>query len=140
VVALKTFLDSGVLLTAWRGEPSPETQAALSVMADDQREFFTSDNVKLELLPKSTFEKRRVEVEFYQTHLDSAVVTEPFSPELGRAALGLAKKHGLSAGDALNVAAAIRQGAEEFITSEWPGKPIFRIAAIRVISLHGMPD
>lgn len=105
-------------------------------MVEDQREFFTSDNVKLELLPKATFEKRLVEVEFYQTHFDSAVANEPFSPQLGRTALRLATKHGLSAGDALNIAAAIRQGAEEFITSELPGKPIFRVAGIRVISLH----
>jgi predicted nucleic acid-binding protein len=133
---LRTSLDSGVLLTAWRGEPSPETEAALSIMADDQRQFYTSDNVKLELLPKPAFEKRRVEVEFYQDHFDSALATEPFSPELGRLALGLATKHGLSAGDALNVAAAIRQGVEEFVTSELPGKPIFRVAGIRVISLR----
>jgi hypothetical protein len=132
---LKTFLDSGVLLTAWRGEPSPQTDAALSVMADDERQFYTSDHVKLELLPKPTFEKRRVELEFYQSHFDLTLGSEPFSPELGGAALRLATKHGLSAGDALNVVAAIRQGAEEFITSELPGKPIFRIGGIRMTSL-----
>jgi predicted nucleic acid-binding protein len=135
---LKTFLDSSVLLTAWRGEPSPETEAALSVMADDQREFFTCDNVKLELLPKPTFEKRRVEVEFYNEHFESAAATEPLSQELGHAALALAKKYGLSAGDALNLASAIRQGAEEFITSELPEKPIFRVTGIRVISLRSL--
>jgi predicted nucleic acid-binding protein len=134
-LALKTFLDSGVLLTAWRGEASPETNAALSILADEQREFVTSDNVKLELLPKPTFEKRRVEVQFYEAHFHSAAI-EPFSAELGSAALALAKEYGLSAGDALNVAAAIRQRAEEFITSELPGKPIFRVAAIRIISLQ----
>ena len=116
----------------------PETEAALSIMADDQREFITCDNVKLELLPKATFEKRRIEVEFYNAHFNSAVASEPFSPELGGAALALAKKHGLSAGDALNLAAAIRQGAEEFVTSELPGKPIFRAVGIRVISLHAL--
>jgi predicted nucleic acid-binding protein len=137
-VSLKTFLDSGALLTAWRGGFSPEAQAALSVMADDQREFFTSDNVKLELLPKPSFEKRRVEVAFYEAHFNAASAPEPFSSELGTAALALAKKHGLSAGDALNLAAAIRQGAEEFITSESPGKPIFRVGGIRVLSLHAL--
>lgn len=111
---------------------------ALSILADDQREFVTADNVKLELLPKPTFERRRVEVEFYKVHFDSASATEPFSPEPGRDALALAKKHGLSAGDALNVAAAIRQGAKEFITCELPGKPIFRVAEIRVLSLHAL--
>ncbi len=133
---MKTFLDSGVLLTAWRGQDSPEAHAALEIMADDARQFFTSENVKLELLPKPAYEKRRRETEFYQAHFDSASGSEPFTPELGRAALELAKKFGLSAGDALNLAAAIRQGAEEFITSELPGKPIFRVSGIRVKSLH----
>lgn len=125
-----------MLLTAWRGQPSSGTEAALSILADEQREFYTSDNVKLELLPKPSFEKRRVEVEFYNEHFDSTVGIEPFSPELGKMALSLAKKYGLSAGDALNVAAAIRQGVEEFITSELLGKPIFRVGEISVLSIH----
>jgi predicted nucleic acid-binding protein len=138
MVALKTFLDSGVLLTAWRGDASAHGEVALAVMADDRRRFFTSDNVKLELLPKPTFEKRRVEVQFYQEHFDSTVTSEPFSAELGEAALALAKRYGLSAGDALNLAAAVRQGVEEFITSELPGKPLFRVAELSVVSLSAI--
>ncbi len=133
---MKTFLDSGVLLTAWRGALAPPTEAALAVMADDRRQFFTSDNVKLELLPKPTFERRRVELEFYQTHFDSTVHSEPFSAELGAAALALARKYGLAAGDALNLAAAIRQGVEEFVTSELPGKPLFRVTEVTVTSIY----
>jgi predicted nucleic acid-binding protein len=133
---LKTFLDSGVLLTAWRGGSSAAAQAALAIMADDQRDFVTSDNVKLELLPKPTFERRRVEAEFYEAHFDMTSRSEPFSRDLGRAAMALAQQHGLSAGDALNLAAAIRQSADEFITSELPGKPIFRVDRIRVLSLQ----
>ncbi len=34
-------------------------------MDDGTRTFLTCENVKLELLPKPTFEKRRSEVEFY---------------------------------------------------------------------------
>jgi predicted nucleic acid-binding protein len=133
---LKTFLDSGVLLTAWRGGSSAENEAALCLLADEEREFFSSDNVKLELLPKPAFEKRLVEVEFYNDHFNSALAMEPFGPDLGKQALALAKKYGLSAGDALNLSAAIRQGAQEFITSELPGKPIFRVTEIKVISLR----
>lgn len=132
---MRTFLDSGVLLTAWRGSSSPEANAARSIMAEEGRQFVTADNVRLELLPKPTFEKRRAEVEFYSEHFDSAVAIEPFSAELGQEALALAKRYGLAAGDALNLAAALRQGADEFITSELPGKPMFRVAGIRVVSL-----
>ena len=106
------------------------------MIADDRREFITSDNVKLELLPKPTFEKRRVELEFYKEHFDSTVANEPFNRELGDSALALARRYGLSAGDALNIAAAIRQGVDEFVTSELPGKPIFRVAGIKVVSIY----
>lgn len=133
-MALKTFLDSGVLLAAWRGTPFLQRQA-LSIMADEEREFFTADTVRLELLPKPTFEKRRVEVEFYNEHFNSTAGIEPFSQLLGEAAFNLARNYGLSAGDALNLAAAIRQKAEEFITTESPGRPMFRVREIRVISL-----
>ncbi len=90
------------------------------------------------MLPKPIFEKRRFEVEFYNEHFDSSVANEPFSQELGNTALALAKRYGLSAGDALNIAAAIRQGVDKFITSELPGKPIFHVAGMRVLSIQAM--
>jgi predicted nucleic acid-binding protein len=133
---LRTFLDSGVLLTAWRGIASPEANAARSVMADEGRQFVSAENVRLELVPKPAFEKRRAEVEFYNEYFNAAAAMEPFSAELGRAAFALAKQYGLAAGDALNLAAAIRLGAGEFITSESPGKPMFRVGGLRVVSLR----
>jgi predicted nucleic acid-binding protein len=132
---LKTFLDSGVLLTAWRGGP-PLADAARSILADESREFFSSDNVRLELLPKPAHEKQFAEAEFYNRHFHSATRMEPFSAELGETALALARKHGLSAGDALNIASALRLEADEFVTSERAGKPLFRVKEIRVRSLH----
>jgi predicted nucleic acid-binding protein len=134
---VKTFLDAGVLLTAWKGN-SPRSVAAKIVLEDGARKFFTSDAVKLELLPKPIFEKRRAEVEFYSAHFSDAEDSEPFSAELGRDALALAKKFGLAAMDALPLASAIRQRADEFITSELPGKPVFRVTGINVVSLYSL--
>ena len=136
---MKTFLDSGVLLTAWRGADPRQADAARSIMADETRTFLTCENVRLELLPKPLYEKRRMEVEFYNEYFGAATI-EPFSAGLGDAAFALAKKHGLAAGDALNLASAIRQRADEFITSELPGKPAFRVAGIKVVSLHSLPS
>jgi predicted nucleic acid-binding protein len=132
---IRTFLDSGVLLTAWKGK---DRMPALSVMEDAGREFVTAEMVKLELLPKPTFEKRRAELEFYREHFEG-IFSEPFSRQLGDEALALAKFHGLAAADALNLAAAIRQGAAEFITSELPGKPMFRVKEISVRALSTLP-
>jgi hypothetical protein len=37
--------------------------------------------------------------------------------------------------DALHIAAAISVGAEEFITTEKPTKPMYRVTDIKVVSL-----
>ena len=133
---MKTFLDSGVLLSAWRrGELHNH---AVSVLQDETHEFFTSDAVKLELLPKPAFEKRPLETQFYNQYFDIALACESLSSELADEALALAKKHGLAAMDALHLASAIRQGADEFITSELPGKPMFRLKELKVTSLYSL--
>ena len=135
---MKTFLDSGVLLHAWRGETL--SGAALQIMDDDTREFFTSQMVRLELLPKARFEKRPKEVAFYEAHFADCTGSQPLSQELGFAAEKLAARHGLAGPDALQIAAAIRQGVEEFYTSEKPGKPLFRVNELRVVSLFSLLD
>ena len=132
----RTFLDSGVLLTAWRGKECCEQ--ALTVMEDESREFCTAQLVKLELLPKPAFFKQKLETEFYGTYFAQVRHEEPLSEDLGNEALALASAHGIAAADALNLCAALRLGAEEFITSEKPGKPMFSVPRIRVISLHSL--
>jgi predicted nucleic acid-binding protein len=105
------------------------------VIADDTRQFFSSQMVRLELIPKAQYEKRRTEVEFYEAHFADCINIEPLSEELGTEAEKLALRYGLAGPDALQVAAAIRQGVEQFYTSEKPGKPLFRVQEISVISL-----
>jgi len=65
-------------------------------------------------------------IEFYETHFQTVKGEEPLSRELGEKAGELARQFGIAAVDALHLAAAIRQGATEFITAEKPGKPMFR--------------
>jgi predicted nucleic acid-binding protein len=135
---LRTFLDSGVLLHAWRGETL--SAAAMQIIDDDSREFFTSQMVRLELLPKAKYEKRPREVGFYESHFSDCVGSQPLTHELGLEAEKLAARHGLAGPDALQLAAAIRQGVEEFYTSEKPGRPMFRVNEIKVISLFSILD
>lgn len=131
-----TYLDSGVLLAAWRSaELRP---AALRVLEDPGRQFATSQLAKLELLTKPVFEKRPFERAFYQAHFDEALATQPLDAQLGDDAQRLAEKYGLAAMDALHLSAALRTGSEEFYTSERPGKPMFRLTELRVISLHSL--
>ena len=135
---MKTFLDSGVLLHAWRGETL--SGVAMQIMDDDSREFYSSQLVRLELLPKAQFEKRSTEVAFYESHFADCAGSQPLSQELGLEAEKLAARHGLAGPDALQLAAAIRQRVEEFYTSEKPGKPMFRVKEIRVVSLYSLLD
>lgn len=109
-------------------------------MSDDTREFYTGQMVRLELLPKPRFERRMREVAFYETHFASVAATEPLSAELGNEAEALAARYGLAGPDALQIAAAIRQGVAEFYTSEKPGKPLFRVREVKVISLHDLHE
>ncbi|MFN3410372.1 MAG: PIN domain-containing protein [Limisphaerales bacterium] len=132
---MRTFLDSGVLLTAWKGE-SRSAEAAEMVLDDTSREFVTCQMVKLELLPKPTYFNQLDELAFYNTHFEQVKQEEPLSEGLAREALALACAHGLAAADALNMAAALRLKAQEFVTTEAKGKPLFRVPGIKVTSLH----
>ena len=134
---MRTFLDSGVLLMAWRGEDL--AAAALAILADDTREFFSSQMVRLELLPKPRFEKRLAEVAFYESFFADATGIEPLSAELGGEAEKLAVRYGLSGPDALQIAAALRHGVREFYTTEKDTRPMFRVKELKVISLHSLP-
>jgi predicted nucleic acid-binding protein len=124
------------LIAAWRR--TRISDAAIRVITDDSREFFTSQLVKLETLPKARHEKNRSEPEFYETHFACVVHCQCLSEALGEAAESLASQYGLAGPDALQIAAAIRQGVTEFFTSEKPGKPMFRLKEIKVISLYSL--
>jgi len=124
------------LLQAWRGDDL--AAEALFILGDETREFFSSQMVRLELLPKPKFEKRRRELDFYQAHFDEVKAFEPLSVEVGNEAETLAARYGLAGPDALQIAAAIRQGVAEFYTSEKPGKPMFRVKELKIISLHSL--
>ncbi len=133
---MKTFLDSGVLLKAWRGEEL--AQVALDLLSDSRRQFISSQMVRLELLPKPRHEKRLREVAFYESFFADAEAIEPLSAELGREAEALAARYGLSGPDALQIAAALRHVVQEFYTTEKSSQPMFRVQELKVISLHAL--
>ena len=130
---MRTFLDSGVLLTGWKGK---DRLLAIQVMEEEGRDFYTSELVRLELLPKALFHKQTAEAEFYRSHFNRVRAEESLSSGLGREGFDLAKRYGLAAADALHIAAALRQNVQEFITSEMPGKPLFRVKELTVRCLQ----
>lgn len=133
----RTYLDSGVLIAAARGNDEAAT-LAFALLADTSRVFVSSIFVRLEILPKPIYVKRQDEVSFYETFFADVAEWVGLTAELAEGAYRHAAQYGLSALDALHVAAAIALGADELITAEGKGKPIHRVTALRVVSLQ--PD
>jgi predicted nucleic acid-binding protein len=128
----RTYLDSGVLIAAARGADDLAA-AALALLSDTARVFVSSVFVKLEVLPKPVYNKYLAEVRFYETYF--AAVVAWAEPEVVSAALQLAQQYGLSALDALHVAAAVALNADELVTTEGAGKPIHRVADVRIVGI-----
>jgi predicted nucleic acid-binding protein len=132
-----TFVDSGVLIAAFRAEGEIVHQA-MAVLIDNGRTFSSSAFVRLEVMPKARYYNRQREIEFYQTFFDSVTVWVDDVAGIVNAAIHEAETHGLAGMDAPHVAAASLAGAEELVTSERSDKPIFRATGIMVTTIR--PD
>jgi hypothetical protein len=62
---MRTFLDTGLLIAAWRGE-QPLRSVAWEILLDNSREFIASPFLRLELLPKAKNMGSAGEVEFLE--------------------------------------------------------------------------
>lgn len=133
----RTFLDTGVLMAAFMAEKT-EHEAALKIIQDDSREFVSSDLIKLELLPKAIYQNHVIEIEFYNLFFDNSEVIAVDTKSIRNGAYKLASKYGLAACDALHADTAITSSVDEFITTEKPTKPFFRIPAevLSTISIY----
>jgi predicted nucleic acid-binding protein len=130
----RTFVDSGVLIAAARGE-DVIAEAALLFLADSTRVFVSSPFVRLEVLPKAVFNQKTVEAEFYETFFSAVATWATDTDNLIQQAHAIACNYGLAAMDALHVAAAIALEAEDLLTTEKPTKPMYRVPNLRVISV-----
>ena len=130
---VRTFLDSGVLLAAARAA-GRDQERALQILEDGNRVFVTSPFVYLELVPKATYYKKRLEKAFYDEYFRAAEWVRDLN-QITVLAQAEAAKSGLAAMDALHAAAAHLAEAEEFITTERPGKPVYRSSLIQVVYL-----
>ena len=132
---IRTFIDAGVLIVAARGEDEI-AERALEILKDPNREFASSVFLKLEVLPKATYNKRTDEVEFYEEFFGAVTYWANDIERIIQDAYQESCQSGLGAMDALHVMAAVSVGATEFITNEKPEKSIHRTNSIRVISIY----
>lgn len=132
---IRTCVDAGVVIAAATGRQPDVMPAAIAVLDDETRVFLSSPFVRLEVMPKAIHGRRAAEVAFYESLFDAvvefadpAVLTDP--------AFDLAARYGLNGLDALHLAAAQVLGADEFVTTERPTSPLFRVPGIRVRTIR----
>jgi predicted nucleic acid-binding protein len=128
---IRTFLDSGVLISAARATGALGTRA-LAIFNDPDRVFVTSEFVRMEIFPKAIYYKRQSEVGFYEDFFSGAAQIVSISASLTDLAYTEACHAGLSGLDALHIAAAKFSGSEEFITTERPTTPLFRVTGMTI--------
>lgn len=129
-----TYIDSGVLLSATTGV-GRIAEKALEILEDPQREFASSEFVKLEVTPKAVYNKQTEEAQFYEEFFNDVMYWANDLTHIVQEAYKIASHYGLAAMDALHVAAALSVGAEELITTEKRTKPMHRVTGITVVSI-----
>jgi hypothetical protein len=130
----RTYIDASVLITAFQGEEET-SRRALEILDDPARKLVVSDYLILEVLPKPTFHKRKLEIVFMQTVIGSAVEDVESSFALTKRAIQVAAKYDMKPLDALHVGAAIIGKVDELVTMEKQTKPLCKVEEIKVISL-----
>lgn len=65
-----SYIDSGVLINAFRGDAQVSLQPLL-ILDDPDRQFASSSFVQLETLPKAIYQRQVAEQDFYQTFFDN---------------------------------------------------------------------
>jgi hypothetical protein len=130
---IRTFLDSGVLIAAFKGAP-PLRERALEILEDPDRVFLTSPFVRLEMLPKAIFNKQVNETRFYEQFFARAeFVTDLMAIfNLGEEE---AARSGVGSMDSLHIAAAHLLMADAFVTTERPTKSVHRSSLVKVVCL-----
>jgi len=126
--------DANVLIAATRGM-EPRAQRAFALLDNVSLRFAASDFLRLEVLPKAIYHRKSSEVTFYRDFFANAGVWAITEPRLVQTAMDLAQRFGLSAMDALHVAAAMSVHADVFVTDEASTKPIHRVTTLSISKL-----
>ncbi len=129
----RTYVDTGVLLSVFRGNDDA-TKQAMSILDDPDRQLVVSDAVRLEAIPKARYHKKDVEEAFYESIFENAHVL-PWGVEVLSAAYNLACRHGIAAMDAIHIAFAIDAGVDEFVSTEKRSKPMYRVTELTMRSI-----
>jgi predicted nucleic acid-binding protein len=133
-MARRTYIDSGVLIAAYKGT-EPTSEKALAIIRDESRSFVVSEALSLECvsaaLKGTTPDKDQAEfcAKFIERNEGSPLTFTDW-------ALGVFAKHFIQPMDLLHISVAVSAGAVEFVTTEKSTKPFFTIGApLSVVSI-----
>jgi predicted nucleic acid-binding protein len=132
---IRTFLDSGVLIAAYRGATALE-EPALRILKDPTRVFLSSPFVRHEVLPKAIFNRQQGESRFYQNYFRRCLMLNDLKLILRHASKESARS-GVGAMDSLHLAAAHLLRADLFITTEKPSRSVYRSSLVNIVYLYG---
>jgi predicted nucleic acid-binding protein len=130
----KTYIDSGVLINAFRGTTEVSLKAT-QILDDPAREFASSPFVNLEALPKAIYNKQQEEAEFYEVFFAAITHWASDLEQIFKTADHIARTYGLAGMDALHVAAALSIEVDELVTTERTTKPMHRVTEVQIISI-----
>ena len=133
-----TYIDTGVLIAAVRGDEEASA-AAFAVLDDPEREFASSDFVRLETIGPTAREGYVEQLHWYLEFFNGVSLWATDLKAVVDQALGECMSTPIDPMDALHVAAAVQVGADELVTTEkpGPGRNITRTASLPVFSIHG---
>jgi hypothetical protein len=129
----RTYLDTGVLIEAAAGK-GPKAGAAPAVPRDPTRAFLSCPFLELELLPQTILNRNRLQQRFLETYLSGTDGTEELAA-IRKLAFRETTRSPVGGMDALHVVAAHSLRADAFITTQKPGKAIYRNSLVPVVFL-----
>jgi len=130
---IRVFLDAGVLIGAFKGEPDIR-EAAFAILGCPHLEFWYSPLLDLEVTLQAAHHKQADEMSFYAEYFKHANCYGDLNRMLEIGA-PQARKHGITVVDALHVAAANLCKCSFLVTTEKATRPMFRTSLVKVISI-----
>lgn len=133
---IRMFVDANILILMTNPADASMFEKIKSVLYDPNREFIASDFLRLEVLPKPTFNKRQPSIAFCEKYFQNCQHYVETNKLLLDTAFAEACNLGLPPIDAIHLAAAHLGNADDFVTLEKPTKPMHRSRLVKVIYLH----
>lgn len=115
----------------YRGETETAEKFVKFLEQKNKYEFYLSDTVWIEVIPKTKYYNRKEELGYYEILFNSLRVL-PWNDKVFPMAKEIACKYGLEAMNAIHEAFAFIKNIEIFLTTEKKESPLFRVSSSKL--------